>query len=93
MLNEAAAYIAQDSLLAAQKLILDALDKAESLTAMSERGRRVPELGALDIRELFVQRYRLIYEVRGSEVHILAFLHGARDFGKWNRETAYRLGI
>jgi len=43
----------------------------------------VPEIGSPAIREIFVHRYRLIYEVSGSEVAILAFLHGARDFAKW----------
>ncbi len=58
-----------------------------SLTKLSERGRTVPELEDPNTRELFVQRYRLIYEVHPTEIHILAFLHGARDFAKWQRET------
>ena len=39
------------------------------------------------VREIFVQRYRLMYEVHPTEIHILAFLHGARDFAKWRRES------
>ena len=87
MLDEAVGYIAQDSLAASEWLLIDALDAAASLTTLSERGRRVPELEQPNIRELFVQRYRLIYEVNPTEVCILAFLHGARDFEKWRRET------
>jgi hypothetical protein len=45
----------------------------------------VPELEDLRVRELFVHRYRLIYEVGMTELTILAFLHGARDFAKWRR--------
>ena len=63
MLDEAVSYIAQDSLSAAQRLLVFALDAAASLTTLSERGRRVPEVGDPNTRELFVQRYRLIYEV------------------------------
>jgi len=35
------------------------------------------------VREVFVQRYRLMYEVAEAQVRILAFLHGARDFTRW----------
>ena len=87
MLDEAVGYIAQDSLAAAQRLLMDALDAAASLTTLSGRGRRVPELESRNTRELFVQRYRLIYEVHRSEVHVLALLHGARDFEKWRQAT------
>ena len=87
MLDEAVGYIAQDSLAAAQRLLIDALDAGASLTTLSERGRRVPELENPNTRELSVRRYRLIYEVHQTEVHVLAFLHGARDFEKWWRET------
>ena len=79
MLDEALTYITRDSLTAAERLLIEALDAASSLDMFSERGRVVPELNQLNIRELFVQRYRLLYEVAPSEVHILAFVHGARD--------------
>jgi plasmid stabilization system protein ParE len=35
------------------------------------------------MRELLVGNYRLVYEVDGSRVRIVAFLHGARDFARW----------
>jgi toxin ParE1/3/4 len=79
MLDEAVAYIAQDAQPAAERLLSEALDAASSLDVFSERGRIVPELDQPNIRQLLVQRYRLLYEVTRSEVHILAFVHGARD--------------
>ena len=82
-LDEAVAYIAGGSLQAAQRVLSDALYAASSLQTMAERGRIVPEVGIPTIREVFVHRYRLIYEITGSEIEILAFLHGARDFAKW----------
>ena len=82
-LDEAVAYIAQDSLSAAQRFLESALDKAESLSQLSDRGRIVPEILQPNIRELLVQKYRLIYEVFDSKVEILGFIHGARDFTKW----------
>jgi hypothetical protein len=53
---------------------------------MAERGRVVPEFDNPAKRELFVFRYRLIYEVTGEQVVIQAFLHGARDFATWRQE-------
>ena len=79
MLDDAVAYLAQDSHPAAERLLIAALEAAGSLEAFSERGRVVPELDQPTIRELFVQRYRLFYEVRPAEVQILAFVHSARD--------------
>jgi len=82
-LDEAVEYISKDSFEAARRVLLDALAAASSLSMLSERGRVVPELAHPAIREIFVHKYRLIYEVRPSQVEILAFLHGARDFIKW----------
>jgi plasmid stabilization system protein ParE len=39
----------------------------------------VPELNDPSVRELFVKRYRLIYELRPDRIVILAFIHGARQ--------------
>lgn len=84
-LDEVIAYIAEDSPEAADKVLEAVLGVAESLSVFSERGRVVPELADGSIREVFVYRYRMIYEVLPSEVHILAFIHGARDFDRWLR--------
>ena len=84
-LDEVLAYLAQDSLPAAQRLLETVLDSAESLASFSERGRIVPELRQSHIRELLVGRYRLIYEVFDTKVEILGFIHGARDFAKWRQ--------
>jgi plasmid stabilization system protein ParE len=83
-LDEAVEYIAQDSLEAAQGFLLNTLEAASSLSILSERGRVVPEVADPAVRE--VHKYRLIYEVRPSQVEILAFLHGARDFAEWRTQ-------
>jgi plasmid stabilization system protein ParE len=61
----------------------EVLRVAGSLATLSERGRIVPELNDPTIRELFVFKYRLLYEVEKRRVLIVAFLHGARDFTTW----------
>jgi toxin ParE1/3/4 len=72
----------------AGRVLVRALDVAGSLATLSDRGRVVPEVGDVTLRELFVYRYRLLYRVRHERVIIVAFLHGARDFEKWRRELA-----
>lgn len=82
-LEEAIDYVAKNSISAAQGILVEVLDAATSLSLMGERGRIVPELNSPAIREIFVNRYRLIYEVYSDRVEILAIIHGARDFTHW----------
>jgi plasmid stabilization system protein ParE len=49
------------------------------LAIFAERGRVVPESNDPNIREVFVFRYRLMYEIHDERVIIVAFLHAARD--------------
>src|SRR5262249_7872764 len=79
MLDDAVSYVARDSRPPAARLLIQALETASSLNVQSERGRVVPELDRANIRQLLVQRYRLLYAVTPAEVQILAFVHGARD--------------
>lgn len=87
MLDAAISYIVEDSLPAAQAMLKRALDGANSLSILSERGRIVPELQNPAIQEVFVHQYSLIYEVSEIKIEVLAFLHGARDFAKWRRSA------
>ena len=78
-------YIAQDSQQAAVQVLDEALRAGASLATFAERGRVVPELNDPSIREVFVYKYRLQYEVGEARVLVVAFLHGARDFAAWQR--------
>lgn len=84
-LNEALEYIAQDSPSRARQLLTDCLAAAASLAELSERGQVVEEANRPEVRQLLVQRYRLLYELEDAEVHVLALLHGSRDFATWRR--------
>ena len=79
-LDEVITYISRDSPEAAARVLEQALETGASLATFAERGRIVPESNEPTIREVFVFRYRLMYEVRDDRVIIVAFLHGARDF-------------
>ena len=83
-LDEILNYVVQDSIQGARKILEDTLDRAGSLTTLSERGRMVPELEDPMVREVSVGSYRLLYEVKPSEISILAVIHGARNFAKWS---------
>jgi toxin ParE1/3/4 len=76
--EQAASYIAQDSPRYAAALVDEIRSAARSLRRFPNRGRIVPEVGDETVRELFVKNYRLIYEIRGEDVVILALVHGAR---------------
>ena len=70
----------------AVRVLTRALETAESLSTLAERGRVVPEIGESTLRQLLVYDYRLLYRAREDRVVIRAFLHGARDFSTWRRE-------
>jgi len=76
------AYIAEDSKYYARRVVQNIVEKTEALNDLPEIGRVVPEIGEENIRELMVYSYRLVYEVKNSDVEILAIIHGKRDFNK-----------
>ncbi len=71
-------YISRDSEFYAESIVLKIYESPQSLVNFSKRGRVVPEIGNEDIRELFVFQYRIIYEIKCKEIHILTVLHGKR---------------
>lgn len=87
-LDEVVAYIAEDSRELAVRVLQEALQTASSLSTLAERGRVVPEFNDPAKRELFVFRYRLIYELTEEQVVVQAFLHGSRDFARWRQEQS-----
>jgi toxin ParE1/3/4 len=72
-------FIAKDSRHYAAAFSREALEAAVTLSKFHNRGRIVPEFALPGIRELFVRNYRLIYNVTGTEIQILGFIHGSRD--------------
>ena len=86
-LEDVAEYIAKDSPHYAAAFVREARDAARSLVSLAERGRMVPEFNDPGIRELLVGSYRLIYQVTKPAIHIIGFIHGARDlWALWDRE-------
>ena len=73
-------YIAKDSKYYERKVIQEIVAKTETLIELPEIGRIVSEISDQNVRELIVYSYRLIYDMSGAGVEILAIIHGRRDF-------------
>lgn len=88
-LENACAYIAKDSIAAADRLATQAIEAVERLRDYPSSGRRVPELTGSNVREVIFGRYRIIYELDEQQnVLVLAFHPAAipianKDFDKY----------
>ena len=49
-------------------------------------GREVPEIDHDLVRELVVERYRIVYQLQRDRIEIVAVLHGRQDLIKKFRE-------
>jgi plasmid stabilization system protein ParE len=77
-LSEIARYIARDDPAAADRWVKSVFERFEQVRNFARSGRRVPEVGRVDIRELFHGEYRIIYRVQPDRVAILTVRHGRR---------------
>jgi plasmid stabilization system protein ParE len=81
-LESIVSYLADRSPQAALTTLRRLESKARSLASSTARGRVVPELARLQIRqyrELITTPYRLIYRVRSRDVLVLAVLDARRN--------------
>ena len=72
-------FIAPDSRYYAKKVVHDIVAKTDTLDRLPRIGRMVPELGDDTIRELLPYSYRVIYEIKGDDVLVLAVIHKRQD--------------
>lgn len=80
-LQEILGYIAGDSPLHAMRVCERLERRAAALERFPLRGRVVPELARLGIdrwRELIESPHRIVYEVSGRSVYVMAVLDGRR---------------
>jgi plasmid stabilization system protein ParE len=72
-------FIAKDSPGNARAVARRFFARVASLPDQPRQGRRVPEHeGPVEVREVFVHRWRLIYRVTKHDVEIVAIIHSAR---------------
>ena len=78
-LDDIADFIAKDSPFYARMVVGQVIDRAEMLPEMPGQGRRVPEYdGPLELREVFVHGWRIIYCPTDAGVEVVTIVHGAR---------------
>jgi toxin ParE1/3/4 len=78
-LEDIETYISQDSPAIARKFISKIFDKIDQLYHFPESGKFVPEINNHSIRELLLNKYRIIYQVTDdSKVSVLRVVHGSR---------------
>ncbi len=71
-------YISQDSPTIARKFIVRIFDRIEQLYDYPESGKPVPEIKDQTIKELLLNKYRIIYQIQEDKINILRVVHGAR---------------
>ena len=65
-------YIAQDSPLYAKRVSDALVRKTSLLDELPRLGRKVPEFGEENVRELSLYSYRILYEIKTTHIDILA---------------------
>lgn len=75
-------YLERSSSSYSKRFIIRLRDATRKLVEYPERGRRVPEYPQSDLREIFVDSFRVFYRVGDQEVVIVAIFHMAMDIGR-----------
>ena len=73
-------FIARDAPSVAQVFVDNVFEAVKRLEVFPRSGRRVPEIGQEDIREIPYGSYRIVYVEGEEEVNILTLFHASRPF-------------
>lgn len=79
-IGEIAQYIAADRPEAARGWVRALFARAATLRDHPRRGRRVPEIGRDEIREVLHGEYRVVYRIEPKLVVVLTVRHGRRQW-------------
>ena len=72
-------YISQDSPVIARNFISRIFDKIDVLYQYPGFGKPVPELKDKSIREILLNKYRIVYRIADDEnIQVIRIIHGAR---------------
>ncbi len=78
-LDQIAVYIARDNPKAACEWIAKLRKTAENAAHMPLAARIVPEIQRDDIREVFLQSYRIVYGVRDDHIFVFTVFGGGKE--------------
>lgn len=85
-LDAIAEFIARDSPQYARLFVVDIFQIVDCIAQFPESGRIVPELDDPIVREILFGNYRIVYQLKGGRVELLAIHHGARLLDPRNLE-------
>lgn len=71
-------YIGRDNPVAAQDWVMKLITSAARAARAPLAGRRVPELGRDDVREVLLRGYRVVYRVTPKKLEVLTVFEGHR---------------
>lgn len=72
-------YISQDSEYIARNFISKIFDKIDQLYKYPTSGKFVPEINDKSIRELLLNKYRIIYQIIDERtINVIRVIHGSR---------------
>lgn len=81
-IDDVAEYLSQNSSQYTTHVVELILEKTELLATFPELGRIVPETNIKSIRELIIQRYRVIYVLSNKkQIEILTVRHSSKPLG------------
>lgn len=75
-------YLSDEDPFKAERIVVRLKRKADSLKTLPSRGRVVPELalqGVHEHREMIYHPWRIVYQLRGRSVRVVAVIDGRRD--------------
>ena len=75
-LEEIEIFISMDSPNRAIEFVSHLIQKAESILQNPGSGRVVPEILNPDIREIIVQKYRIVYRIKQDLIEIITVFEG-----------------
>ncbi len=81
------AYIAQDSLEYATRIVDRLTRRSQQMADFPLSGRRVPEYDMDQIREVIEGSYRIIYHIKPDQIDVLAVVHAAMNVLRSTEET------
>ncbi len=81
------AYIAQDSVEYALRMVDRLTRRSQQIAEFPLSGRRVPEYDMDQIREVIEGAYRIIYHIKPDQIDVLAVVHSAMNFLSSKKET------
>jgi plasmid stabilization system protein ParE len=72
-------YITQNSTTYALRTVDRITNRSKQIGALPLSGRKVPEYGVDQVREVFSGPYRIIYYIKPDQVDVIAVMHGAMN--------------